>query len=167
MRKKRNKCRVYGLLVNGRDLRQMLHKTGQVQSRWKIHSRHSFIHVSVILYISMYINTCILGRTYFVERSIHLIEEHWLLIITGVQVSGVITGADPGFFLGGGALVSCSTSTLINHIVFFFWQNTSCIRKPQIISGTGGAHPQHPPPRSAPESLIVYCDSAVSYGPKL
>ena len=29
-------------------------------------------------------------------------------------------GADPGFFLGGGALVSCSTSTPINHIVFFF-----------------------------------------------
>ena len=34
--------------------------------------------------------SCILGRTYFVERSIHLIEEHWLLIITGVQASGVI-----------------------------------------------------------------------------
>ena len=30
-----------------------------------------------------------------------------------------ITGADPGFFLGGGALVSCSTTTPINHIVFF------------------------------------------------
>ena len=29
------------------------------------------------------------------------------------------TGADPGFFLGEGALVSCSTSTPINHIVFF------------------------------------------------
>ena len=29
------------------------------------------------------------------------------------------TGADPGFFLGGGALVSCS-STSINHIVCFF-----------------------------------------------
>ena len=29
------------------------------------------------------------------------------------------TGADPGFFLGGGALVSCSTSTPINHIIFF------------------------------------------------
>ena len=28
-------------------------------------------------------------------------------------------GADPGFFLGGGALVSCSTSTPKNHIVFF------------------------------------------------
>ena len=30
-----------------------------------------------------------------------------------------LTGADSGFFLGGGALVSCSTSTPINHIVFF------------------------------------------------
>ena len=40
-----------------------------------------------------------------------------------------VAGADPGFFLGGGALVSCSTSTPINHIVFF-WQNSSCIRKP-------------------------------------
>ena len=35
---------------------------------------------------------------------------------------------------------------------FFLWQNTSCIRKPQVISGWGGgAHPLHPPPRSAPE----------------
>ena len=56
--------------------------------------------------------------------------------------------ADPGVFLGGGALVSCSTSTPINHI--FFWQNTSCIRKPQVISGGEGAHPLHPPTRSAP-----------------
>ena len=31
-----------------------------------------------------------------------------------------VPGADPGFFLGGGALVPCSTSTPINHIVFFF-----------------------------------------------
>ena len=46
-------------------------------------------------------------------------------------------GADPGFFLGGGALVSCSTSTPINHIVFF-WQKTSCIKKPQVISLGGG-----------------------------
>ena len=53
------------------------------------------------------------------------------------------SGEDPGFFLGGGALVSCSTS-------FFFLQDTSCIRKPQVISrGGGGAHPLHPPPRSA------------------
>ena len=62
------------------------------------------------------------------------------------------SGADPGFFLGGGALVSCSTSTPINHIVFFFLQNTSCIRKLQVTSGggEGGAHPLHPPPRAAP-----------------
>ena len=30
-------------------------------------------------------------------------------------------GADPGLFLGGGALVSCSTSTPTNHIVLFFF----------------------------------------------
>ena len=29
-------------------------------------------------------------------------------------------GVDPGLFLGGDALVSCSTSTPINHTVFFF-----------------------------------------------
>ena len=67
-----------------------------------------------------------------------------------VQLVLFFTGADQGFFLGGGALVSCCTSTPINHIVFFFFQNTSCIRKPQVISGGwGGAHPLHPPPRSA------------------
>ena len=45
-----------------------------------------------------------------------------------------MSGADPEFLLGGGALVSCSTSTAVNHIVFFFLQNTRCIRKPQVIS---------------------------------
>ena len=67
-----------------------------------------------------------------------------------IRLSGfsLSSGADPGFFLGGGALVSCSTSTPINHIVFL--QNTSCIRKPQVISGGGDVHSLHPPPRSAP-----------------
>ena len=46
-------------------------------------------------------------------------------------------GADPGFFSGGGALVSCSTSTPVNQIVLFL-QNTSCIRKLQVISGGRG-----------------------------
>ena len=55
------------------------------------------------------------------------------------------TGADPGFFLGGGVLVSCSTSTPISHIVFF-WQNTSCIRKPQVISGKGECASPAPSP---------------------
>ena len=61
-------------------------------------------------------------------------------------------GADPGFFLGGGALVFCSTSTSS-------LQKTSCIRKPQVISGRGGgrgdAHPLRPPPRSAPAMLPI------------
>ena len=30
-------------------------------------------------------------------------------------------GVGPGFFLGGGALASCSTSTPINRIVFYFF----------------------------------------------
>ena len=55
---------------------------------------------------------------------------------------GCCAGADPRFFLGGGVLVSFSTSTLINHIVFFFFsQNTSCIGKPQVISGRWGHTP--------------------------
>ena len=37
------------------------------------------------------------------------------------ETEGFHSGADPGFFLRGGALVSCSTSTLINHIVFFLF----------------------------------------------
>ena len=41
-------------------------------------------------------------------------------------------------FFRRGWLVSCSTSTPINHIVLFFLQNTSCIRKPQVISRGGG-----------------------------
>ena len=45
----------------------------------------------------------------------------------------------------------------------FFWQNTSCIRKPQVISGWGGAaHPLHPPPRSAPAKRFAHTLSTVS-----
>ena len=67
------------------------------------------------------------------------------LNITPLETLLVDAGADPGFFLGGGALVSCSTSTPINHIVFFL-QNTSCIRKPQVISGGGGGGCAPPAP---------------------
>ena len=42
------------------------------------------------------------------------------------------------------------------HICFFL-QNTSCIRKPQVILGGGGAHPLHPPPRSAPAKYEEKC----------
>ena len=61
-----------------------------------------------------------------------------------------ISGADPGFFLGGGALVSCSTSTPINHIVFFFCRIPVVLENRRSSQGGGGAHPLHPPPRSAP-----------------
>ena len=62
-----------------------------------------------------------------------------------------ISGADPGFFLGGGALVSCSPSNTNKPHSFFLLQNTSCIRKAQVISrGAGGVrtpctHPLDPP----------------------
>ena len=61
-------------------------------------------------------------------------------------------------FLGGGALVSCSNSTPINHIVFFcripvVLENR---RSSQGGGGGGGAHPLHPPPRSAPVSGMVF-----------
>ena len=41
-------------------------------------------------------------------------------LLLNLNFYGLKAGADPGFFLGGGALVSCSTSTPINHIVLFF-----------------------------------------------
>ena len=74
-------------------------------------------------------------------------------VICTIRFDRIIRGGS-WIFLGGGALVSCSTLTPINHIVFFFWRNTSCIRKPQVISGGRGAHPLHPPPRSAPDNRL-------------
>ena len=58
--------------------------------------------------------------------------------------------ADPGFFLGGGALVSCATSTPLNHIVFFFCRIPVVLETAGHLRGEGGAHALHPPPRSAP-----------------
>ena len=78
---------------------------------------------------------------------------------THLQLAVEIPGADQGFFLGGGALVSYSTSTPINNIVFFF-----CCRIPVVLEnrrssqgGGGGAHPLHPPPRSAPGISTANC----------
>ena len=69
--------------------------------------------------------------------------------------NNLYTGADPGFFLGGGALVSCSTSTPTNHIVFFFCRIPLLVLENRRSSRGGGAHPLHPPPRSAPAILEV------------
>ena len=46
-------------------------------------------------------------------------ERYCFLSLLAEDFSEDFAGADPGFFLGGGALVSFSTSTLINHIAFF------------------------------------------------
>ena len=54
-------------------------------------------------------------------------------------------------FLGGGVLVSCSTWTPINHIVFFFCRIPVVLENRRLSHG-GGAHPRHPPSRSAPET---------------
>ena len=64
--------------------------------------------------------------------------------------SSHVSGADPGFFSGRGALVSCSTSTPINHIVFFFFCRIPVGLENRRSSQGVGAHPLHPPPRSAP-----------------
>ena len=76
---------------------------------------------------------------FFCEGAAQRINKHYLRMQGRIQD-----------FFRRGALVSCSTSTLTNKPHCFFLQNTSCIRKPQVISGGGGAHPLHPPPRSAP-----------------
>ena len=54
-------------------------------------------------------------------------------------------GADPGFFLGGDALVSCSTSTPINHLVFFLAEFQLYQKTAGHLRGGGGAPPAPSP----------------------
>ena len=64
-------------------------------------------------------------------------------------------GADPGFFLGESALLSCSASTPKNHIVFFFFAEYQLYWKTAgHLRGGGSAHPLHPPPRSVPGRVM-------------
>ena len=58
------------------------------------------------------------------------------------------SGADPGFFSGGGALVSCSSSTPVNDIVFC--RIPVVLENRRSSQGGEGCAPLHPPPRSAP-----------------
>ena len=55
-------------------------------------------------------------------------------------------GADPGFFLGGGALVSCSTSIPISHIVFFYRIPVVLENRRSSQGGGGGCAPPAPSP---------------------
>ena len=73
-----------------------------------------------------------------------------------------MSGADPGFFLGGGALVSCSTSTPVNHIVFFC-RIPVALENRRSSRGRGGAHPLHPPPRSAPVCYTFFLSFHLSF----
>ena len=82
---------------------------------------------------------------YFSEIQMIRSRPNHHLSVTRVRVTGV----DPGFFLGGGALVSCSTtSTPINHIVYFF------CRIPVVLenrrSSQGGCAPPAPSPQIRP-----------------
>ena len=56
---------------------------------------------------------------FFIPRPSMQQEYNGLLVNALNRIFKSNPGADPGFFLGGGALVSCSTSTPIHHIVFF------------------------------------------------
>ena len=85
------------------------------------------------------------------------ISYSWSTSSSNLKVSNNRGGSR--IFLGGGALVSCCTSTPINHTVFFL-QNTSCIRKPQVISWGGGVRtpctlPLDPPLNKQPGPLIL------------
>ena len=71
-----------------------------------------------------------------------------------------VQGRIQDFFLGGGALVSCSTSTPINHKVFFC-RIPVVLEKRRTSRGGGGAHSLHPPPRSAPD--VVMQNSSKDY----
>ena len=88
--------------------------------------------------------------------SLNLLRVEWKI---GAWLVPATSGADPGFFWGGGALVSCSTSTPINHS--FFLQNASCIRKPLVISGERGVRTPCTLPPDLP-LLFVLC--AVFHG---
>ena len=57
------------------------------------------------------------------------------------------SGADPGFFLGGGAPLR---NDVIDSEVKIIKVNTYKRRRKLHLRGGGGAHPLHPPPRSAP-----------------
>ena len=77
------------------------------------------------------------------NESLTWLLSNFLIVLT---IRG--SGADPGFFLGGGTLVSCSTSTPI--IVFFFCRISVVLENRRPSQGGGVRTPcNHPldPPR--------------------
>ena len=85
----------------------------------------------------------------FFENARKNILKSNLVLVVFLFLESKARGGSRIFFRRGGALVSCSTSTPIIHI--FFLQNTSCIRKPQVISGEGGGGGGCAPPAPSPK----------------
>ena len=90
-------------------------------------------------------------------------ERYCFLSLLAEDFSEDFAGADPGFFLGRGALVSFSTSTLINHIAFFC-RIPVVLENRRSSQGGRGVHPLHPPPRSTP---ALYVPSGKTVPPSL
>ena len=109
-------------------------------------SRAQFTNCTYIYYMSFLLSF----ETLLIAR--HVLISSQLQLQTCFLLPMGVSGADPGFFLGGGALISCSTSTPINHIVFFCCTIPVVLENCRSSRGEGGAHPLHPPPRSAPVS---------------
>ena len=63
----------------------------------------------------------------------------------------ICSGGSRIFIRRGAPLRNGATNT--NKPIFL--RNTSCIRKPQVISGQGVAHPLSPSPRSAPDVCVL------------
>ena len=78
------------------------------------------------------------------------------LLCLVTHLGGGDAGADPGFFLEGGALVSCSTSTPINHIVFFFRRIPVVLENRR--SSQGGCAPPAPSPSIRPWGGVAWRD---------
>ena len=89
-------------------------------------------------------------------------ERFFILYGFGCSISRSVNISRGGswIFFGEGALVSLSTSTPINHIVFLFfffaeYQLYQWLENRRSSPGGGGAHPQHPPPTNAPDKQEV------------
>ena len=63
---------------------------------------------------------------------------------TGLYKNSAHPEADPGFFIGGGALVSCSTATPINHIVFFCRRTPCTLPLDPLLTPAQGLCPGTP-----------------------
>ena len=92
---------------------------------------------------------------YLIKQRLNNIIKCWFLLLHMQRT--LLAGADPGFFLGGGALVSCSTSTPINHIVFFF------CRIPVVLENRRSSQWGVRTPCTLPLDPPLTCHTALQY----